>query len=55
MEIEKEEKIFVEFNFMNDHQVIFCGIYFCGSPKKIAFCEICFCILGANPQKLIPH
>ena len=23
--------------------------------KTTAFCGICFCVLGPNPQKIIPH
>ena len=51
----KKKTIFVEFIFANDHQAMFYGIFFCWSPKTTAFCGIYFCVLGTNPQKLIPR
>ena len=51
----QKNTVFAEFIFADDHQVIFCGINFCGSPNIAAFCGIYFCVLGPNPHELIPQ
>lgn len=52
---ENRKKSFCRIKFAKDHQVKFCGTYFCASPRITASSGIYFCALGTNLRKLIPH